>query len=142
MLAGHPILARVEAPHAEHEPPVRLTTIGVRGIDSFWLPVGGSAELTIVSPDRRRAAIVALMIPEPELRNGAVLSLQVTDASRAPHEQPILSAAPVRVPVQLNRGLNRVQLTPMATAIAPPNPAVTRSQKKLVISSLTLASRY
>ena len=61
MLAGRPILAGVEAPNRVQVSPVRLTTIG-DGIESFWLPVGTSAELTIVSPDRREAAIVATMV--------------------------------------------------------------------------------
>ena len=66
MLAGGPILAEVQAPNVGeispvYKSPVRLTSLGA-GTESFWLPVGTSAQLTIVSPDRREAAIVATMV--------------------------------------------------------------------------------
>jgi hypothetical protein len=141
MVAGHPILGRVEAPNLEEVSPVRLTTLGA-GTEDFSLPVGTSARLTIVSPDRREAALVASVRPEPELRNGATLSMRVTDASRAPHEQLILGAGPLRLPVELNRGLNRVQLTPVASAVTSPNSAVPASGQLLIVTGLTLASRY
>jgi hypothetical protein len=118
-----------------------LTSIGA-GVQSFALPLGTSAELTIVSPDRREAAIVATMVPEPELRNGATLTLQVTDASRAHREHLIRNAGPVRLPVELNRGLNHVLLTPVATATSAPHPTVPEYEQILIVPSLTIAARY
>jgi hypothetical protein len=139
MAAGHPILARVEAPNAEQVSPVRLTTLGA-GTESFSLPLGTSAHLMIVSPDRREAALLAT-IGSSEPRNGAKLAVRVTDASGRSSDYPILHAGAVRLPVELNRGLNRVLLTPVESATTPPNSAVPESGP-LNVSSLTLAARY
>jgi hypothetical protein len=141
MLAGHPILARVGAPNVELEPPVRLTTLG-DGVESFSLPAGTAAQLTIVSPDRREAAIVATVEISAALRSGAAPSVQVHDASRVPHDFRILSNGPVRIPIELDRGLNRVLLTPVATATNPANPAVPESDRLLSVQFLTIAGRY
>jgi len=141
MLAGHPVLAEVQAPNLAQISPVRLTTLGA-GIESFWLSAGTPAQLTIVSPDRREAVIFATMTPGAELRQGATLSVQVKDASREPHDYRIFNAGLQRIPIELNRGLNRLLLSPVATATNPPNPAVIASQQLLIVSSLTLAARY
>jgi hypothetical protein len=140
-VAGHPVLARVEAPYLSQVSPVRLTTIGA-GINSFSLPSGYSASLTIVSPDRRTAAVVANLQMGPALHKGAALSVLVHDASSAPHGFSVLHNGPARVPVELNRGLNRVVLTAAASAINPPNPTVTADNFLLVVSDLTLAAHY
>jgi hypothetical protein len=139
-VAGHPVLARVEAPFVSQTSPMRLTTIGA-GIDSFSLPAGDSATLTIVSPDRRLVAIVANLKIGLALHQGAALSLAIHDAS-SPHEFSVLRNGRARVPLEVNRGLNRVVLTPVASAINPPNPTVAASNLLLKVSSLTLAGHY
>ena len=141
MLAGRPILGGVEAPNATQVSPVTLTTFDA-GIESFWLPAGTSAQLTIVSPNRRTAAIVANVGIGAALRSGATLSMQIKDASPDPHYFRVQGDGRVRFPVVLNRGLNRLRLTPVATATNLPNPAVTASQQLLIVSSLTLAGHY
>jgi hypothetical protein len=138
ILAGRPVLAAVEAPFVARISPIHLTSVGA-GVESLWLPAGADARLAIVSPNRRRAAIVATMEPGAELRAGASLSLRVSDASRRPHEYQIGGAGVIRLPVELNRGLNRVRLTPVATATNPPNPAVPASEQLLIVPSLTIA---
>jgi hypothetical protein len=141
MLAGRPILAEVQAPNVAEISPVRLTNVGA-GIESFSLPLGTSAHLTIVSPNRREAAIIATVEIGAALRKGATLSVQINDASPAPHDYRILGAGPVRVPIELNRGLNRLLLTPVATATNPPNPAAPESEQLLIMRELTIAGRY
>jgi hypothetical protein len=138
ILAGRPILAAVEAPYVARLTPIHLTSVGA-GVESLWLPAGADAQLTIVSPDRRKAAIVATMEPGGELRSGASLSLRITDASRRPHVYRI-NGGPIRPPIELNRGLNRVLLTPVATATNPPNPAVPSTEQLLIVPSLTIAA--
>jgi hypothetical protein len=110
------------------------------GVESFWLPAGANARLTIVSPDRRTAAIVAPIEPGGELRGGASLSLQVNDASRRPQVYQIAAAGHYRLPVELNQGLNRVLLTPVASALNLPNPGVPSSEQLLIVPSLTIAA--
>jgi hypothetical protein len=139
MLAGRPILAEVQAPNLTRTSPVRLTTIGA-GTNSFWLPPGASAGLTIVSPSHREATIVAEVAIGGALRRGATLSLRIKDASSAPHDYRILGGAGrVHIPIELNWGLNRVLLTPVATALNPPNPAVFASQQLLIVPLLAVA---
>jgi hypothetical protein len=139
ILAGRPILAAVEAPYVARLSPIHLTSVGA-GVESLWLRGGGHAQLTIVSPDRRKAAIVATMEPGAELGSGASLSLRVTDASRRPHEYQIAGARLIRLPVALTRGVNRVLLTPVATATNPANPAVPSTEQLLIVPSLTIAA--
>jgi hypothetical protein len=153
MLAGSPILAEVQAPNVGgispvvDKSPVRLTSIGA-GTESFWLLVGTSAQLTIVSPDRREAAIVSTMeVGALErggaiVRSGATLLVEVRDASSIRHDYRIQGVGPVRLPIELNRGLNRVLLSPVQTVGSTPSPAVPESDQLLDVPSLTLAGRY
>jgi hypothetical protein len=141
MLAGRPILADVQAPNLTRTSPVNLTSLGA-GVESFWLAPGTPAELTIVSPDRRQAAIVADMSAGAALGAGGVLWLRIKDASTRPRDYRITGAGRVRLPIALDRGLNRVLLSPLATATNPPNPAVSASQQLLVVPLLTITGRY
>jgi hypothetical protein len=141
MLAGGPILAEVEAPNPVQVSPVQLTTIDA-GVKSFRLSPGTYAQLTVVSPDRRKAAIVTTVEIGPALRSGAALSVLVHDASPVSHDYQIASSGLVRVPIELNRGLNRVVLTPVATATNPPDPALPESDRLLIVHSLAIAGRY
>jgi hypothetical protein len=140
-VVGHPVLARVEAPELSQVSPLSLTTIGA-GIESFALVPGYPATLTIVSPDRRTAAIVANIEIGRTLGPGATLSLSIHDASSRLHEFRVLHNGVTRLPVELNRGLNRVTLTPGATAVNPPNPTLAADNVVLVVRSLTLAAHY
>jgi hypothetical protein len=139
MVAGHPVLALVEAPNLGQVSPVRLTTMGT-GVESFSLPAGTAARLTVVSPDRRKAGILASVETGPALRSGSTLSLQVHDSSPTPHDFSIPYNGLIRIPVQLDRGVNRVVLTPVASATQPPTSAAIASQPLLTVSSLTLAA--
>jgi len=140
MLAGGPILAEVQPPSGAQISPVGLTSVGA-GTASFSLPAHTSAQLMIVSPNRREAAIVATVEIGPALRRGAALSVRIDDASPAPHDYQIASNGLLRVPIELNRGLNRLLLTPVATATNPPNPAVPQSEQLLIVQSLTISGR-
>ena len=118
------------------------------GTESFSLPVGTTAQLTIVSPDRREAAIVSTMIVGAIgrggaiVRSGATLLVEVTDASAAPRDYRIRGAGPVRVPIELNRGLNRVFVTPSETVTSTSNRVAPESEQLLDVRSLTIAGRY
>jgi hypothetical protein len=147
-LAGRPILAEVQAPNLGQVSPVGLTTIGT-GVVAFWLPPATPAHLTIVSPDRREAAIVATISSGGALGRNASLSVQV-DGSLSHYDFPIAEKGRytiagnglVRLPVKLKRGINRVNLTPRASAVNTANPAVLTSQQLLIVSSLTIAGHY
>jgi hypothetical protein len=141
VLAGRPILAEVQAPNVAQISAVHLTSIGA-GVQSFWLSAGTSAQLTIVSPDHRQAAIVATMLPGAELGANGTLSVRTSDAAAPAHEYPVHEAGLFRIPVELDRGLNHVTLKPVATATKAPNPASPETQQLLIVQSLTVAARY
>jgi len=140
-LAGRPILAEVQAPNLLRVSPVRLTTAGA-GLQTFWLPNGSSADLTVVSPDRREAALVATMTIGAALRKGGTVSVQIKDAYPVLHDYPIPGPGPMRIPIELDKGLNRLVMTALASAINPPNPAVPASQLLLNVAALTVAKNY
>ena len=112
MVAGRPILGEAQAPGLTRTSPVHLTTLGAGSV-AFSLPVGTPAQLTIVSPDHRQAALVAQVAVGGARPNPGGLSLQVKDASAAPHDFNVLGAGRVRIPITLDRGINRVVLTPL-----------------------------
>ncbi len=141
MVARRPILAEVDAPGAAQVSPLRLTTIGA-GVQSFSLPPGVPANLTVVSPDQREAAVVATMEIGGALRSGGTLSVRVTDASARPHFYQIVANGLVRIPIALNRGLNRLVITPIASATNPVDPAAPASEQLLIVPSLTIAGHY
>ena len=140
MVAGRPIIGTVQAPNAAQVSPVSLTSIGA-GVQSFWLPSGTSAEVTIVSPDRREAALVATMAAGAELGTGGTLSVQLINGSRSAGLFPV-RAGVMRIPVSLHTGLNRVTLVPIASKVNIPNPTIPGAQQLLIVPTLTIAGRY
>jgi hypothetical protein len=136
-LAGRPILGEVQAPNLTRVSPVKVSTLGP-GTVSFWLPAGGTAQLSVVSPDRREAAIVADLAVGAALRSRGRLTLRVKDASAVSHDYQVLGTERARLPILLKRGLNRVRLTPIATATNPPNPAVPATQQLLIVPLLAI----
>ena len=140
MVAGRPILGTVQGPNAAQVSPVNLTSLGA-GVQSLWLPSGTSAEVTIVSPDHRQAALVATMTPGAELGKGGTLSVQVINGSRPAGVYPV-HAGVMRIPVSLHTGLNRVTIAPVASKVNVPNPTIPGAQQLLIVPTLTIAARY
>jgi len=140
-LDGHPVLGGVLAPGLVRATPVTLTSIGA-GVQTGYLAPETHAELTIVSPGRRTAALVAVVSPGAALRRGATLYVEIKDASSMAHIFPISGNGYVRWPIQLNRGVNRVLLTPVASATNAVNSAVPASGQLLNITSLAVAASY
>jgi hypothetical protein len=147
-LAGRPIVAEIQAPGLSQVSPVGITSVGA-GVEAFWLPPATPAQLTIVSPNQREAAIVATISSGGALRAGASLSVHV-DGSRSHYafsivrkgKSAIASTGAVRLPIKLKRGINRVTLTPLASAVNVSDPTVPTSQQLLIVSSLTIAGHY
>jgi hypothetical protein len=140
MVAGRPILGAVLGPNVAQVSPVHLTSLGA-GVQSFRLPAGTSAELIIVAPDHREAAIVATMTAGAGLGPGATLSVHVTNDSRPAGIYPVHGGI-MRIPIELKRGLNRLLLAPVASATRAPDTTVPGAQQLLIVPSLTLAGRY
>lgn len=109
MVAGHPILAEVQVPQLEQLSPLDYTTLGA-GTESFALRPGTPAQLTIVSPDRRQSALLS-KVTIGAVARGATLSVIVREPSGAEYGHPVVENGPLRIPLQLKRGLNRVTLS-------------------------------
>ncbi len=122
-VAGRPILGEVFAP------------------DYPRLTLGDQAHLTIVSPDVREAALLATVTPEAEPGAGA-LGVLIRGPGHADHLYPTPPhGGPMRIPVHLSRGLNRLVLSPADIAVQS-RPSAADSRELLVIDSLSLASHY
>jgi hypothetical protein len=142
MIAGRPVLGHVQAPspaQLQQVSRVHLTSLGA-GVESVWLASGTSATLTVVSPDRRLASLTATAAPGAELGKGGRLWMRIADdPSKATYQVPV-TGGPVRVPLLLDRGLNRLTLSPAASALNTPNPTVPGAFQLLIVKSMSLAA--
>jgi hypothetical protein len=120
---GHPVLAAV-AVSAENitETASDNTNLGTPDspnplvrVAGFTLSVGEQAGLTIVSPDARRAALLASV----ELRPGTRYDVRIHGPGGASYNYQLpRSGGPLEMPVLLHRGLNRLTLSPVVTSVA------------------------
>jgi hypothetical protein len=125
-VAEHPVLAQITAPNAAQAVPASYTNLGSR-ITAFWLSAGEQAKLTVVSSTSRKAALLATWTAGPALRPGASLSVRIEGPGSDSHVY-LLPGSPARValPLQLSGGINRLTLSPLASApggLAPGQPA-------------------
>jgi hypothetical protein len=110
------------------------------------LSAGEQAELIIVSPDTRTAALIAAWLP---VVKGVTHALYHTT-----HDSKVLIRDPgypssvyrvpaggetARIPVHLRPGLNRVALVALSSRLPPPAPG---AQRLLYVESLSLARSY
>jgi hypothetical protein len=131
-LAGRPVLADVSAPNLSQVSPVKYTSLGA-GVRAFALAPADEAQLTVVSPGGRDAALLMTAAPGPGLEPRARARIVVTGpgGQRRTHDVSASSAGiPIRLPVHLDRGLNRFVLRPAVSstngsaAAAAPQPVV------------------
>ncbi len=142
MVAGHPVLAEVSAPNILKSTPVSYTNFG-SGVTAFWLSANEQADLTIVSPDNREAALRAHVSTGPELEAGASLRVRVQGPGRASYTYPLpVAGEEAQIPVHLKRGVNRLALSPLAGAVNRVNPAIPASQVLVSFFDLSLAGHY
>jgi hypothetical protein len=142
IIARRPILAKVSAPGLTQISPVTYTSIGA-GVTAFSLGAADQAAITVVSPDSHDSALVVAYAPGPALPRRASLSLVL----RGPDRQRrvvslgrLPSAAAVRVPVHLGRGLNRFALSPLASSVKQPTAASPVPQPVMAVSGLALSA--
>jgi hypothetical protein len=131
MVEGHPVLGEVTAPHL---PLVRF---------------GERANVTIVSPDSRRAVLLATWEPTasaggPVGRGRPGSALLVRGPGHAASSYRIRSGGePTQIPVALTAGLNRLSLTPLVLEARGGRSAVEgSSQPPLLLLSVSLAREH
>jgi hypothetical protein len=137
-LAGHPVLAEVDAAHELPGTP-SYTGIGSE-TTGFWLRPGEHAEVTIVSPDSREAALAGEVFAGPALRAGAPIAALIGGPGSRSYQLPLSSNA-LRVPVALRRGINRLSLGVVAHSENPIEPGEPEyeSQAVMVVEHLHVA---
>jgi hypothetical protein len=137
-IAGHPVLAEVSAPNLSPVSHVSYTSLSV-GTAPFWLSPGEQADLTIVSPDVRQAALLASVLPGAALGARGSLWAVLTNPGHWSHDYLLPTrGGVVRIPVPLSIGVNRLVLSPLASAIKLRNPATPSTQPLLVVRNLAL----
>jgi hypothetical protein len=137
-LAGHPVLADVRTANGVYQySPERYGNLGTN-VTGLWLDAGGQAQLTIVSPDARESTLVARVSPGPALAPGAPLAARVRGPGRATHVQP-LQPGEARIPLHLDRGVNRLVLTPLTAGASARRPAESEAQAVILVENVHLA---
>jgi hypothetical protein len=141
IVAGRPVLAEVSAPNLAQVSPVKYTTLGA-GVRAFSLGVADEAEITIVSPDGRDAALVVSNVPGPGLPRRSRLAMVVSGPGGQRSSTRIERSANgsvVRVRVDLGRGLNRFVLRPVVNSGTHRSRANAPQQPVLTVTRLTLS---
>ncbi len=143
-VAERPVLAEVYARKVIQTSPVSYTSIDAP-ITAFALSAGEQAELTIVSPDTRKAALVAMISPAVAVAGGANPSTSAAVLLvRGPgHASNSYTMPPGirenRIPVRLGPGINRLELRPLPAPASRGKPAIPTARQALVITNLSLA---
>jgi hypothetical protein len=112
--AGHPILAEVYTPNPREAPPESYDSLGTSA-SGFWLTARNRADLTIVSPDSRDAALAAVVRAGPAARAGAPIEIYVNGPGRSSHRyQMPAGEREAQFPVHLTGGVNELSISPRA----------------------------
>jgi hypothetical protein len=139
-VAGRPVLAELSAPNSGHVSNLSFTSLSV-GTPSFWLSSSGQANLTIVSPGARNATLLVSVLPGAARGAHASLWVVLTNPEHWHHTYLLPSRGGVaRIPVPLSIGVNRLVLSPLASAIKLRDRATPSTQPLLVVRSLALSA--
>jgi hypothetical protein len=119
ILAGHPVLAEVRAPASAQLSSTASTGLGV-GVINGWLGADVTAQLTIVSPNAREAALAGTVTPLVEQGGTYVASaagpaaLLVRGPGNTSYTDPIGRRGGVRrIPLHLSAGINHILIEPV-----------------------------
>jgi hypothetical protein len=139
-IAGRPVLAEVSSPNLSPSAHVRYAALSTNAA-AFWLSPGEQADLTIVSPEVSEAALRAKVMPGPALGRGASLWVVIGGVGHttSSHLLPARGGV-VRIPVPLSLGVNRLALSPLASALEPAGLSAPSAQPLLEVTDLSLAS--
>ncbi len=138
-VAGHPVLGEIYTPNTSTFAPESYSSIATNAT-AFWLDLHQQADLTIASPSSGEATLVADVEAGPALKAGASLEASVRGPGHASYRYRLpIEEAQARIPLHLQRGINRVFLSPVAGAVKPGNPAAPESRAVVVFSNLALA---
>ncbi len=151
-VVGHPVLAEVLTKNVEAYTPVSYTTLDTRSESSFWLAAGEDADLVIVSPDSRTAALELEWSPGAEVPPGeSQLGVGIRTGGPTeevtlvgPHQAPVTYPVPSgyhtqRLPVQLAAGVNKFELRPVPSTFPLPSIREPQAISLLLVGGLSFA---
>jgi hypothetical protein len=132
-MVGHPVLASLTARNSNLPSPSYDTSLGASEI-VFSLGVDEPATFTIISPDRRRAVLVADIDQRHQIDPAyPVVGVRIDGPGDAAHNYSLpAEGGEVSIPIQLDRGLNDIALSP----------AFTTTQTNVPLLALTVANPY
>ncbi len=114
--AGHPVLAEIDTPHVVYFDPKGFFDLGTR-ITGIWLGAADQADLTIVSPDQRKASLLARVFAGPGTPAGGRLALRIAGPGNTSSVYQLPGGGTeVAMVVHLHGGLNNLVLTPASPA--------------------------
>jgi hypothetical protein len=128
MVAGHPVLVRVDGPSGVASPPQGYGNVGESGA-STWLGAG-RVTITVISPGSERLALRAAALRGPQVQGRGPVLVVVQSPGQQARLVPV-STGQVRVPIRLHWGLNRVELNTVV-----PNPA---APEQLYLGGISLS---
>ncbi len=121
-VVDRPILADVYSPWIVGTPEKYALATSV---STFWLSAGGSAYLTIVSPDSREVTLEANVSAGPALDASAILEARVNGPGSSQHVYRLPpGGGNVRIVTHVTSGVNHLALSPMSVAKDAPSSEV------------------
>lgn len=108
-VAGHPVLAEVYTPEYARQPP-SYSNLGTE-VTGFSLTASGEADITIVSPDSRRDALLTSVAAGPALPAGVPLEIRISGPGGASHVERLSGEGMSRIPIDLRGGVNQLVLS-------------------------------
>jgi hypothetical protein len=128
---GHPVLAAVSISRIGD--PATVSSVRVdKGVPAFSLSLIEQGQVTIVSPDARRAMLTASITP---LEPGGRYRVRVEGPGHASYDYALpMGEGLMEVPVTLHHGLNRLTLSP----VGPANLTIV-GQPIMLVSELSIA---
>jgi hypothetical protein len=108
MVAGHPVVARVDDVVPVDLPSPGYGTLTQRGA-SAWLG-GQGAGVTLVAPEGERKQLVAQPIRGPGVSARLPLFVRADMGGQSSTVVPV-GPGPLRIPITLHRGINRISLS-------------------------------
>jgi hypothetical protein len=147
-VVGHPLLAEVLTKNVKTYTPVRYTSLTLHGEESFWLDASERADIAIASPDSRTATLVLAALPGLERpvgagpeAGGSPVGVTVLRPKQPPATYLVPSGGQtLRVPVRLGPGVNRFELSPVASTFTLPNRSNPTTASLLLVSKVSLES--
>jgi hypothetical protein len=140
-VVGHPVIAEIDTSDYTRSPP----NYGDFGTEAtgFSLTASSQADLTIVSPENQESAFVATASAGPALGRGQPFEARVTGPGAISHTYRVPGGGGrVRIPVHLNRGINRVALSPATSAESETSPsAESESEVLMAFTNLAVTGR-